>query len=1050
MGKYLLILLIAMCHTSFGQTSEKYNSDYAEFYRAEELFEKEQYGAARKTFRLFVDEFNQPNDPMQIKARYYEGLSALELYNNDALDLLTQFNYDYPESIYKKDIYFRLGKFYYYKKKYEEALAWFNKLSVQDIEEVDREEFYFKLGYSYFQEDQMDEARDAFYEVKGGTSQYAKPALYYYSHIAYKNEQYQVALDGFLALEDDEKFGTVVAYYIAQIYYLQGKYELVTEYANRVKADGKIVNEKDLNHLIGDAYYRTGRYAEAVPYLEKYDRVSNTTRDEDYRLGYAYYKAGTCDKAIRMFDRVKKEKDSLGQVAFYHIGECQLKADKKVSARAAFEEAAFIDANPVVQEDALYNFAILSYKLDINPYDEAVEAFEMYLERYPNSERRDDVYQYLVNVYTSTNNYEKALTSLDKIPNKDIKLKMAYQLVAFNKGVDRFQKNNFPGSIESFDKVNKYPVDPEMTGKAAYWKADAYYRMKDYDRAITEYKSFRALPSTLSPRLKQEAQYNIGYCYVDKARILQKKIDAASSGTSKKRAMDAAEKEHQRTIDAFGTYVQSDPFSSKKLADAYMRIGDASFLISKNDDAVRSYQKAIDMDEGFDDQALFYMAKTLGYMGRPTEKTAKLLDIINNYSSSKYLQLSIFEVAETYKSDERYEKAKTYYQRLVTDYSSSNKVMSAKINIAFIYGKLKQYSQSEQAYKEVMTQFGADQKVCKDVANGLKDLYTDMGQPEKIEELPRLYPCFQLDPNEQENLYYIPAMTAYTDSSVSQRQRYQNAIPKFEKYLAKFPSGRYKEDVKYFLAHSHYGIENEAEAINIYREVLQSPVNNANTELAALRVAKYLYNNGEYNDVIPYYRRIESVSGDPENKFNARFGLMRSYYLTESWSNASTYASKVLNESQLNGENKELAHYVKAISNYRLNNFNGAKSSLDWMITNVTSERGAESRYALADLYYQRGDTEKSMGEIDKLLQMRPAYNYWIAKSLILKTRVQIVKNELVEAEQTLKSVREHYQNQTDGIIDEANELWDELMQLKSQPKNVTPDTNPIIDINGQ
>lgn len=1049
MKNYIFVILVVLCNTSFAQTSEKYNSDYAEFYRGEELFEKEHYGAARKIFKGFVDKLNKPNDPMQIKARYYEGISALELYNNDAIDLLQQFNYDYPESIYKKDIYFRLGKFYYYKKKYKEALVWFNKLSVQDVEVADEEEFYFKLGYSYFQEDLMDEARDAFYEVKGGTSQYAKPALYYYSHIAYQNDQFEVALAGFLALKDDEKFGSVVAYYIAQIYYLQGKYALVTEYAKRVSADGKIVNEKDLNHLIGDAYYRTGKYAEAVPYLEKYNRVSNTTRDEDYRLGYAYYRSGSCDKAIRMFDRVKKVKDSLGQVAFYHIGECQLKADKKLSARSAFEEAAFIDENPVVQEDALYNFAILSYKLDINPYDEAVEAFEMYLERYPNSDRRDDVYQYLVNVYTSTNNYEKALTSLDKIPNKDIKLKMAYQLVAFNQGVDRFIKNNFNGAHLSFEKVKKYPVDPMITGKAAFWNADAHYRQKEYDKAISEFKTFRSLPSTLSPKLKQEAQYIIGYCYVDKARIAQKKI-AKLEGTSRVNAENAAITAHGKVIKAFGTYLQLGPINRKKKTDAYMRIGDASFLSIENDGAVRNYQKALEMDEGFNDQALFYMAKTLGYMGRSSEKTSKLLSIIDNYPNSRYLQLSVFEVAETYKSEERYEMAKQYYQLLVNDYPSSNKVMDAKINIAFIYGKLKQYALSEQAYKEVMNVYGTDQKVCKDVANGLKDLYNDMGQPEKVEELPSLYPCFELDPTEQENLYYIPAITAYTDSSVSQTQRYRNAIPKFEKYLTKFPSGRYTNEVKHYLADCHYGLDNKAEAVKIYRDILQNPANNASTELAAVRVASYLYNNGDYEDVIQYYKRIESITDNPERKFNSKFGLMRSYFLTESWANASTYATKVLNIAQLGSNDKQLAHYVKAISNYRLNDFNRAKPSLDWMITNVTTERGAESRFALADLYFKRGDLNKSLDEIDNLLKMRPAFNYWIAKSLILKTRVQMVKDELVEAEQTLKSVREHYGNQTDGIIDEANELWDELMQLKEKPKNITPDTNPIIDINGQ
>jgi tetratricopeptide (TPR) repeat protein len=588
-----------------------------------------------------------------------------------------------------------------------------------------------------------------------------------------------------------------------------------------------------------------------------------------------------------------------------------------------------------------------------------------------------------------------------------------------------------------------------VTGKAAFWNADAHYREKDYDKAISEFKAFRRLPSTLSPKLKQEAQYIIGYCYVDKARIAQKKI-AKLEGRSRVAAEKAAIAAHGLVIDAFGTYLQLGPLNKKKKTDAYMRMGDASFLAIENDGAVRNYQKALEMDEGYNDQALFYMAKTLGYMGRSSEKISKLLSIIDNYPKSAYLQLSIYEVAETYKSEERYEMAKQYYQRLVNDYPSSNKVMDAKINVAFIYGKLKQYALSEQAYKEVMNVYGADQNVCKDVANGLKDLYNDMGEPEKIEALPSLYPCFELDPTEQENLYYIPAMTAYTDSSVSQNQRYNNAIPKFEKYLAKFPSGRYMDEVKNYLADCHYELGDKAEAVKIYRDILRNPTNNGSTELAAVRVASYLYNNGDYAGVIEYYKRVESITDNPERKFNSKFGLMRSYFLTENWSNASSYASKVLNIAQLSSADKQLAHYVKAISNYRLNDFNGAKPSLDWMITNVTTERGAEARFALADLYFKRGDLNKVLDGVDQLLQMRPAYNYWIAKGLILKTRVQMVKDELVEAEQTLKSVREHYANQTDGIIDEANELWNELMQLKERPKNVTPDTTPIIDINGQ
>ncbi len=1033
MSRYLLFIVLALYTTVYGQTSEKYNSEHVEYFRGEELYQKEQYGAARKTFRTFIDGFERKNDPFYVKASYYEAVSALELYNNDAISLLEAFNKNYPESIYKMDIYYRLAKFHFYKKDYENALVWFDKLSSNDIEEEDREEFYFKLGYSYFKIDQLNNARDAFFEAKDGVTQYAQPSLYYYSHIAYQNRQYETALDGFLKLEQDEKFGKVVIYYIAQIYYLQGKYEKVTEYAKRMSNDDDVVNEQDLNHLVGDAYYRIGDYDKAVSYLEDYNRSAHTTRDEDYTLGYAYYKTGACDKAIRMFDRVTKIPDSLGQIAFYHIAECMLKSDEKVSARSAFEKAAFIDANLVVQEDALFNYAILSYKLDINPYDEAVEAFEMYLNKYPNSDRRNDVYQYLVNVYTSTNNYEKALASLDKIPNKDVKLKTAYQLVAFNQGVDNYQKSNFKGAINSFDLVKRYPVDTKLSGKAAYWTADANFRLSNYDIAIKEYQDFIAMPATMSPGLKQEAEYNIGYCYVKKG---EEKDDNKIEAT--------------KAIEAFRSYLQSNPPEKRKRADANMRIADANYVMKKNVEAINNYQEVINLNAGFEDQALYFMSRCYGFEGNSSKRISNLLDLINNYKKSDYMIRAIFDVAESYKSDTRFDKARQYYQQIVTDYPSSNLVMDSKINIADIDAKQGKHAQSEQGYKAVMTEYGADQKVCERVAEGLKELYLLMNEPERVVALATQYPCFKLDLNEQENLYYIPATQAYLDSSLSDAQRYANAIPKFEKYLSQFPNGRYANEAKNYLADCHYNSNNVELAIQLYRETLEGPNSPQFTENAAILVSKHLFNNGKYSEAIPYYNRVETVSSSPEVQYNARINLMRSYFLTENWASASQYADKVLASSQVSQEIKIEAYYSKGMANYHLNRFNEAKPALEWIIANTTTERAAQARHSLAELYFKKGDYAEADNEVTKLLKMKPAYNYWIAKSLILRTRVYMAQNKLFDAEQTLKSVIDHYKVENDGIKDEANALWNELMQLKNQPKNIIPGGNTTIDINGQ
>jgi ATP/maltotriose-dependent transcriptional regulator MalT len=116
---------------------------------------------------------------------------------------------------------------------------------------------------------------------------------------------------------------------------------------------------------------------------------------------------------------------------------------------------------------------------------------------------------------------------------------------------------------------------------------------------------------------------------------------------------------------------------------------------------------------------------------------------------------------------------------------------------------------------------------------------------------------------------------------------------------------------------------------------------------------------------------------------------------------------------------------------------------------NLTSERGAEARFLLAEIKFRDGDMDGALSEIENLLKMRPAYNYWIAKAIMLRSKVYMAQDNLFQAEQDLKSIRLHYGNTTDGILDEANALWDELMQLKDAPKDIEEEGERVIEIDG-
>lgn len=1019
-----LFILLVFCSAFFSeiahtQRSEKYDGKYATFYKAEELFEKEQYSASRKTFELFLTQIKDANDPMHQKARYYEGLSALYLYANDGIELLTRFNLDYPENIHKNEIYFKIGQNYYQSKKYVEATDWFERTNLSQIDTAYHSEFYFKKGYAHFQIGETAAARNAFYEVKDDHSKYADPATYYYAHIAYQNESYQVALDGFYKLKNNPTFEKEVPYFITQIYYLQGNYDAVIDYAPETSGAVKDKNAAEMSQLIGDAYYRVGRYDEAVSHLEDYSQRSQTTRADDYQLGYAYFQSTYYDKAIGMFERVSRTKDKLGQVALYHAAESYLKQEELNYARGAFEGAASIAADVKIQEDALYQYAVLSYELDYNPYNEATRAFERFLKEFPHSKRKENVYEYLVNVYANTKQYDEALASLDRIEKKDIRLKTAYQVIAYNKGIEQYQRNNYLDAVESLNLVDRYPIDNTLTGKALFWQGEAYFAMRRYVDAIKKYRDFIAVPGSLNKELKEVAYYNIGYAYYD-------------------------QEDYTQAIEAFRTFTQLPSNVDKdRLADAYTRIGDAYYTKDHPafENAAINYEKAVALNADNIDRSLFYLAKVYGFI--PDKRMAKittLLDIVNNYSSSQYIVPAIFEIGLSYKYEGSLSEGLRYFNQIINDYPKNILVKDALVEIGDIKYKQKDYQDSESYFNRVLNEYDLNDTECKTATKGLQDIYRATRQQEKIAEIAQKYPCANITEDDQESFYYETANELYLN------ENYDEAIPEINKYLNEYPKGRFSVQLTSYLADIYYQRDQKGQALTFYENIIENPTS-AYTEEALIRASKILYNEEEYGRALPYYSRLEKLASTPQVIYNTRVGLMRCNYLLEFFSNASEIAIKVV-ENQLASESIQLeANYIAGMSLYKQNLYQEATSYLRTTETKSDGERGTEALHTLADCYFKLGEYDKIEAIHKQLMSRKPAYDFWIAKSLILQTRVFMVTGELLQAENTINLVLKNYPDNDDGILLEADKLKTELMQLKETPKSTGDNTNRVIDI---
>ena len=132
---------------------------YTNYYSGEELYEKKQYSSARNEFNTFLLKCQDEENPLHIKARYYDGLCALNLYNNDAINVLEKFIKDYPENIFVNSLNFEIGNFYFKTNNLKKAIAYYNKVEILSLEKDLKAPFLFKKGYANFKKGDITTAK---------------------------------------------------------------------------------------------------------------------------------------------------------------------------------------------------------------------------------------------------------------------------------------------------------------------------------------------------------------------------------------------------------------------------------------------------------------------------------------------------------------------------------------------------------------------------------------------------------------------------------------------------------------------------------------------------------------------------------------------------------------------------------------------------------------------------------------------------------------------------------------------------------------------------
>lgn len=975
----------------FSQQTAYYNTIEEEIELARELFRQEKYNSAYRQFEK-IQKKVEPESELHSETAYFKAVSALKAGLQSGYRMVDKFVEDHPESPYLNRAYLNLGNYYFDKKHYGAVLRNYEEVDRSELSPDEQIQVQYQNGYAHLMMDNEDRALTEFDEVKDANSIYSRPASYYWAHIMYLRENFQAALEGFSKLNNDPTYSQVIPMYVSHIYYKQQKYQDVVDYTVSIIDEVAGEHQTELSKIIGDSYFHLREYEKAIPYLETYYETPGLkTREDNYILGYCYYITGQYAEAVPLLENASKGKDEMTQNAYYHLADAYINLDEKEKARVAFEAASEFDFNERIKEDALFSYAKLTYELSYSPFNETIKAFDRYIELYPNSERNSEAYRYLTDVFMVTRNYQDAISSIEKIENKTPSILRAYQRVTFYRGLELFNNLAYSQAIDFFDmSLDHGSYTRELKARALYWKAEALYRVSDYNGSVSVYTEFLRTPGAFSLPEFSDAEYNLGYAYF--------KLEDYRSAASH-----------------FRNYINSNEGRrSEKMADAYNRVGDYYFLNTDYSLANQNYQKAFDMRIFEADYALYQIAFCQGLQRNLQAKTNSLEKLLDGFPNSDYVDDALFELGRANERLGNYSAAIENYRKIINNHPESSFYRKALLQLGLINFNNGDFNQALARYKEVVEEFPGTPEA-QTALSGIRNSYVEMNNVDAYFAYTRqLGEGINVTTSEQDSLTYMAAERLYMSED-------DRAASQLEKYLDQFPNGSFATNAHFYLAEYFYEQGNYSEAKEHYTYVARQPIN-VFSEQALSRASELTFNADQFAEALELFNKLEKVANSKWNSLKAYTGQMRCNFELENYKSAIDAAQKVKNSDVVNEAWKREANFISGKSYYLTENQQAALDPLKSVATDTKLEQGSEAKFLVSEIYYNNGQKQKAEEEIMDFISKGTPYQFWLGKAFLLLADIYLDRDDDFQAKHTLRSLLENYSADNDGVKQRARE----------------------------
>ena len=984
--KLSILLTFLLCSLYLkAQQSATYTSDLVDYQKALTLYNNKQYQAAQSLFEDIKKE--APNETLESDCAYYIANCAVRLNQQNADDLIQDFVDTYPTSTKRNTAFLDVADYYFANGKYSYARKWYDKVDENSIARSDRGKFNFNYGYTLYSTGDETGANKYLNRVVN-SKEYGSQAKYYIGFMAYEGDDYDTANEYFDQVSDEEKYKEKLSYYQADLNFKLGKFEKAIELA-KAQVDNSSPQEKSqLSKIIGESYFNLEQYPEAIPFLKAYKGKRGRWNNTDYyQLGYAYYKQNDFDNAISEFNKIIDGNNAVAQNAYYHLGESYINLEKKQEALNAFRNASQMDFDLQIQEDAWLNYAKISYEIG-NPYQSVPQVLAGYLDKYPDTGYKEELETLLIDSYITSKNYKEAIKLLKN--KKSFENRVAYQKVAFYRGIEIYNEGDYIEAKNLFDLSTKEAKDPVFTARATFWKAETDYHLSNFDDALIGFKQFMQQSEASQVDEIINIDYNIAYTYF--------KL-----------------KNYNQSTASFQKFIDNHKNDKLRLNDAYLRLGDGHFVSSNYSKAITAYDKAIGINEIESDYASFQKTMSYGYIGQGSKKIKGLDAFIKDFSKSSLRDDAMYELANSYVKSNEINKAMTMYDRLNSEYGNSVFIPKALLRQGLSYYNTNDNERALTKFKKVAKDFPSTEEANQAVYTA-RLIYIDLGRVDEYAAWVRTLDYVDVTDAELDNTAYLAAEKQYLDNNTDK------AIRQFNKYLNEFPNGIHALKSHFYIAELYSKKQLPENALSHYEYVVDKQKGEF-TEQAIVKLSEIYLNNSNWNKAIPLLKRLEGEADYPQNITYAQSNLMNAYYQIEEYSDAVIYAEKTLKNSKLDNKVKSDAQIIIARSAMKTGDEDKAKTAYAKVEKIANGVLAAEALYYSAYFKNKEGSHEASNTVVQKLAKDYSSYKYYSAKGLVLMAKNYYALGDAFQATYILESVITNFAEFDDVVAEAQTEL---------------------------